>query len=192
MKLLESASRAIDSLNRRIGRATIWLILGSIVVSAGNAVMRKAFGLSSNLWLELQWQLYGAAFMCAAAYVLLVDEHVRIDVVSQRFGPRLRAWLDIAVLLLIVFPVCLLMLAFGGAMALHAWRSGETSFHPGGPVLWPIIVCIPLGFGLLGLQVISELIKRVGFLFGRREKPALSEAELPEFMPEASASGDTR
>jgi TRAP-type mannitol/chloroaromatic compound transport system permease small subunit len=182
---LESFSRAVDALNRMIGRATVWLILASIVVSAGNAVMRKLFGLSSNFWLEGQWHLYAAAFLCAGGYVLLVDEHVRVDVLSQRFGPRLRAWLDFFVLLLVVLPACTLLIGLGGALALNSWRIGETSWHPGGPLHWPVLACIPLGFGLLGLQALSEVIKRAGFLLGRREKASLVEADLPEFFGDA-------
>ena len=182
MGQLESFSRAIDTLNRVIGRATLWLILGSIVVSAANAVMRKFFGLGSNFWLEWQWHLYGAAFLCAAGYVLLVDEHVRVDVLSQRFGPRLRAWLDLAVLLLVALPASVLMVGLGGRLALGAWRIGETSWHPGGPLHWPVLTCIPLGFGLLGLQALSEVIKRSSFLLGRRGTPRLCEADLPAFF----------
>ena len=182
MDKLESFSRAVDTLNRVIGRATVWLILGSIVVSAGNAVMRKFFGLGSNLWLEWQWHLYGAAFLGAAGYVLLVDEHVRVDMLSQRFGPRLRAWLDLAVLLLVALPACVLMVGLGGRLALGAWRIGETSWHPGGPLHWPVLMCIPVGFGLLGLQVLSEAIKRTSFLLGRRANASLCEADLPEFF----------
>ncbi|MEO6747701.1 MAG: TRAP transporter small permease subunit [Caldimonas sp.] len=182
MDKLESLSRAIDTLNRVIGRATVWLILGSIVISAGNAVMRKFFGLTSNFWLEGQWHLYGAAFLCAGGYVLLVDEHVRVDVLSQRFGPRTRAWLDFAVLLLFALPACVLLVGLGGWLATRSWQIGETSWHPGGPPHWPVLLCIPLGFALLGLQVLSEMIKRAGFLLGRRKKPSLVETDLPQFF----------
>ncbi len=182
MDKLEAFSRAVDTLNRVIGRATIWLILGAIVVTAANAVLRKFFGLGSNFWLELQWHLYGAAFLCAGGYVLLVDEHVRVDTVSQRFGPRLRAWFDIAVLLLVALPASALMVGLGSWLALGAWRIGERSWHPGGPLHWPVLMCIPLGFGLLGLQALSELIKRTSFLLGRRGKASLREVDLPEFF----------
>lgn len=182
MNALESFSRAVDALNRLIGRATVWLILASIVVSAGNALMRKLFGIASNMWLEGQWHLYAAAFLCAGGYVLLVDEHVRVDVLSQRFSPRLRAWLDLLVLLLFVVPVCMLLVGLGGWLAQRSWSIGETSWHPGGPLHWPVLACIPLGFALLGLQAMSESIKRAAFLLGRRDKPSLTEADLPEFF----------
>jgi len=187
MDALERFSRAVDTLNRVVGRATVWLILASVIVSAGNALMRKFFGLASNLWLEGQWHLYAAAFLCAGGYVLLVDEHVRVDVLSQRFGPRLRAWLDLAVMLLCVVPVCVLLVGLGGSLAFRSWQIGETSWHPGGPLHWPVISCIPLGFGLLGLQALSEVIKRAGFLLGRRDKASLVEADLPEFFGDPAA-----
>ncbi len=181
MDKLEAFSRAIDTLNRVIGRATIWLVLSSIVVSAGNAITRKFFGFTSNFWLEGQWHLYAAAFLGAGGYVLLVDEHVRVDALSQRFKPRLRAWLD-AVVLLLVVPICVVMVYLAGKVALRAWQIGELSWHPGGPLHWPVLTCIPIGFGLLGLQALSEAIKRASFLCGRRQKPNLVEADLPEIF----------
>ena len=188
MQLLHSMSRAIDTLNRWIGRATVWLILASILVSAGNALTRKAFRLSSNFWLEAQWHLYGAAFLCAAGYVLLVDEHVRIDAIAHRFSPRLRAWLDLLVMLVFIVPLCGLMVWLGGIYFWHAFQTGEASFHAGGPIRWPVDLCIPLGFGLLGLQCISESVKRAAFLAGWRDRPALTEADLPEFFGAAPAA----
>ena len=188
MQFLHSISRAIDNVNRWIGRATVWLILASILVSAGNALMRKAFRLSSNFWIEAQWHLYGAAFLCAAGYVLLVDEHVRIDALAHRFSPRLRAWLDLAIMLIFVLPLCLLMVWLGGIYFWHAFQTGESSFHAGGPIRWPVDLCIPLGFGLLGLQCVSEIIKRAAFLLGRHQRAALTEADLPEFFGTAPAA----
>ena len=192
MQFLNSMSRAIDTLNRWIGRATVWLILASILVSAGNALTRKAFRLSSNFWLEAQWHLYGAAFLGAAGYVLLVDEHVRIDVVAQRFSPRLRAWLDLVVLLAVVLPLCVLMIDLGGGYFWRAFETGESSFHVGGPVRWPVDLCIPLGFTLLALQAVSEAIKRSEFLLGRRGQPAQTEADLPAWFAPPAASGPPR
>jgi TRAP-type mannitol/chloroaromatic compound transport system permease small subunit len=182
MQFLNSVSRAIDTLNRWIGRATVWLILASILISAGNAVMRKAFALSSNFWLEAQWELYGAAFLCAGGYVLLVDEHVRIDALAQRFSPRVRAWLDVAVLALFVLPLCALMVDVGGSFFWRSFESGERSFNAGGAARWMVNLCIPLGFALLGLQAVSESIKRAAFALGQRERPSESEEDLPEFF----------
>ena len=181
MRFFEALTRAIDRLNRHVGRATTWLIVASIVVSACNAIMRRIFGLASNFWLEAQWHLYGAAFLCAGAYLLLVDEHVRIDAVARHLSPRMRAVLDAFVLLVFVIPLCVLMVGLGGAFFWRALLGAETSFDPGGPYLWPVKLCIPVGFGLLGLQAVSESIKRIAFVRGLRDRPALGEDELPPF-----------
>lgn len=182
MKLLNALSTAIDALNRRVGRSLVWLVLASVLISAGNAVLRKAFDLGSNAWLEMQWYLYAAAFLGASGYVLMVDEHVRIDAVAQRFSPRLRAALDIVALLLFVLPLCGLMVTLGGALAWRAWQTGEMSYNAGGLVRWPVYACIPFGFGLLALQAVSELIKRTAFLRGERERATTSESDLPPIM----------
>lgn len=182
MKPLIALSTAIDALNRRVGRSLVWLVLASVLISAGNAVLRKAFNVSSNAWLEVQWYLYAAAFLGASGYVLLVDEHVRIDAVAQRFSPRLRAAIDIAAILTFVLPLCALMVMLGGEFAWRAWQLGETSYNAGGLVRWPVYACIPVGFGLLGLQALSELIKRIAFLSGARERATTSEADLPPIL----------
>lgn len=190
MQPLIALSTAIDALNRRVGRSLVWLVLASVLISAGNAVLRKAFNVSSNAWLEVQWYLYAAAFLGASGYVLMVDEHVRIDAVAQRFSPRLRAALDVAALLLFVLPLCALMVVLGGEFALRAWRLGEMSYNAGGLVRWPVYACIPVGFGLLALQALSELIKRIAFLRGARDRPTTSEADLPPLLG-ARASSST-
>jgi TRAP-type mannitol/chloroaromatic compound transport system permease small subunit len=185
LRFLEAITRAIDRLNCHIGRATAWLIVASIVVSAGNALMRRIFGMASNFWLEAQWHLFGAAFLCAGAYLLLVDEHVRIDAVAQRFSPRVRAGLDAFVLLGFVLPLCVLMVSYGGTYFWRAMLGGEMSYDHGGPYLWPVKLCIPLGFGLLGLQAVSEGIKRIAFVRGLRDRPSLGEDDSP---PSAGAT----
>lgn len=189
MHWLRRISSAIDRINRFIGRFTVCFILASVFISAGNAAWRKAFDNSSNAWLEAQWYLYGAAFLGASGYVLLVDEHVRIDAVAQRFSPRLRAWIDAIAMLLFVVPFSLLMIDLGGAYFWRAWVEGERSFNADGLILWPVRLCIPLGFALFGLQAISEFIKRVDFLRGGRERPTTSEADLPEFFGPMAADG---
>lgn len=179
---LVALSGAIDALNRRVGRAVAWLIGASALISAGNAVVRKALDASSNAWLEAQWYLYAAAFLGAAGYVLLVDEHVRIDAVAQRFAPRTRAAVDIVVLLLFVLPLCALIVVLGSALAWNAWVHGEMSYNAGGLPRWPVYACMPAGFALLALQAVSELIKRVAFLRGERDRPTTTEADLPPFL----------
>ena len=183
------AAALTDALNRRIGRLMMWPILAAVFVSAGNAISRKAFDLSSNAMLELQWHLFGLAFMGAAGYVLLVDEHVRVDALAQRFPARWRAWLDIAVLALCVVPLTAWIGALGFELALQAWRSGEMSSNAGGLPRWPVYACIPLGLGLLGLQALAETVRRAAWLAGRIDQPALKEADLPPLGATRSARG---
>lgn len=185
MQALLAASRRIDALNRWVGRATAWLILAAVLISTVNAVLRKAFHLGSNAWIESQWYLTGAAFLLVAGYVLLVDEHVRVDALAQRLPPRLRAGLDLLTLLLIVLPLCALMVVLGGRYFWHALATGEHSFMADGLIIWPVRLFIPLGFALLGLQAASEAIKRWHFLQGGRDQPSLSEADLPRFLDPA-------
>lgn len=192
MHRLSSLCAAIDRLNRWTGRATAWLILASVLISAVNAVVRKALDVSSNAWLEAQWYLYAAAFLLAAGYVLLVDEHVRIDALAQRLPARVRAGIDIVALLLFVLPLCALMMDLGWAFFLNAWQSGERSYNAGGLLRWPVLLTIPVGFALLALQAVSELGKRIAFLLGRRTAPNDTEADLPPFLGSAPAQEQRR
>lgn len=184
-------SARIDWLNRKIGRSCVWLILVSTFISAGNAWSRKLFDLSSNAWLEIQWYLFAAAFLGAAAYTLLVNEHVRIDAVSQRFSERTRAWIDILAFVFLVIHVCMLMVFLGSEFFYQAWVSGETSSNAGGLTRWPVFLCIPVGFSLLGLQVGSEIIKRLAYLTGHRGKSLSSETDLPPFVFRRASKGDS-
>lgn len=182
------AAHAIDALNRRLGRLMVWPIFGAVLVSAGNAAARKLLDLGSNAMLELQWYLFGLAFLGAAGYVLLVDEHVRIDAVAQRFSRRSRAAVDVVVMLLFVIPLTVVLGWMGFELAAQAWRSGEVSSNAGGLVRWPAYACIPLGMALLGLQAIAEVVRRLAWLVGRIEQPTLSEAALPPlFAPDPEA-----
>lgn len=174
--VLLALSAAIDALNRRVGHAVAWLVGAAVLISAGNAIVRKALDASSNAWLEAQWYLFTAAFLGAAGYVLLVDEHVRIDALAQRFPLRVRAAVDIGVLLLFVLPLCALMVVLGAGLAWNAWVHGEMSYNAGGLPRWPVYACMPAGFGLLALQAVSETIKRVAFLSGRIERPTTGDA----------------
>lgn len=190
MKTLLQLSAGIDILNRKIGRSCIWLILASILISAGNAWTRKLFDASSNAWLEIQWYLFAAAFLGAAAYTLLVNEHVRIDALSQYLSERARAWVDLLAFLLLVLPVCLLLVFLGSEFFYQAWKSGEMSYNAGGLVRWPVYLCIPVGFSLLSLQVLSEAAKRLAYLTGHRDKALSCEADLPPFRFGGNAPGE--
>ncbi|MBX3631498.1 MAG: TRAP transporter small permease subunit [Simplicispira sp.] len=177
MQALLSFSRGIDWLNERVGRAVIWLILASTVISGLNAVVRKAFNYSSNGFLEVQWYLFAAAFLLAAGYTLLHREHVRVDVVSSRFSKRTQIWLDVVGFAFFLTPVCLTVLWFAFPFFLQGYQSGEMSSNAGGLIRWPVYLMMPLGFGLLLLQGWSELIKRIAFLKGLIPDPTAKTDE---------------
>ena len=172
MQALLAVSRAIDAATGFIGHHIRWLILAAVLVSAINAIVRKAFDISSNAWLELQWYLYGAVFMLAAAYVLQRNGHVRIDVVSSRLTERTRQWIDLFCHIVMLLPLVLIMIWLGWPFVLESYESGEISMNAGGLIIWPSKLFVLLGFILLLFQAISEIIKRIGFLSG-----SLTEAE---------------
>jgi TRAP-type mannitol/chloroaromatic compound transport system permease small subunit len=171
MRALLKLSKAIDWLNTLVGRYVIWLILASTVISGVNAVVRKAFNVSSNAYLEVQWYLFAASFLLAAGYTLLNGEHVRIDVVAGRLSKRAQIWLDVFGFTVFLLPMCVTILWFAVPFFLQGFRSGEMSSNAGGLIRWPVFLMMPLGFFLLLLQGVSELIKRVAFLMGLIEDP---------------------
>lgn len=173
MQLLLALSRLIDAINARIGQAASWLVLVVVLISAGNAVVRKLFNISSNGLLEIQWYLFSAIFLLAAAYTLQKNEHIRIDLLVGKLSARGQAIVDIIGTLLFLMPVCYLLISFGWLMFLDAWNSGEMSSDAGGLVRWPVFLLIPVGFALLMAQGLSELIKRVAFLQGLIPNPAI-------------------
>ena len=177
MQALLKFSRAIDWLNAQVGKYVIWLILASTVISAVNAIVRKAFNMSSNAYLEVQWYLFAAAFLLAAGYTLLQGEHVRIDVISHRLSKRKQIWIDVIGFTLFLTPVCLAILWYGIPFFIRGFESGEMSSNAGGLIRWPVYAMIPLGFTLLLLQGWSELIKRVAYLKGLIEDPTLKKIE---------------
>jgi TRAP-type mannitol/chloroaromatic compound transport system permease small subunit len=164
VRALIALSRGIDAVSAFIGRCVIWLILAAVLVSAVNAVVRKAFDMSSNAWLELQWYLFGAVFMLAAAYTLQRNEHIRIDILSSRLSKRTRDLIDIAGHSLMLIPFTALMIYLCWPFFFGAYRSGEMSGSAGGLIIWPARSFILLGFVLLFAQGISELIKRIAVI----------------------------
>ena len=164
-----SLSRQIDRLNETIAEAVSWALLAAVIICAGNALMRYIFNYSSNAWLEIQWYLYAAMFMLASAYTLRRDEHVRIDVVVGRLSKRTQVWIDLLGFLIFLLPICLLILWYGVPYALMSIESQEMSSNAGGLIVWPAKVLLPLGFALIVLQGISEIIKRIAFLTGRSD-----------------------
>ena len=188
MSALLKLSRAIDWLNALIGKWSIWLILGSTLISALNAIVRKVFNTSSNAYLEVQWYLFAWSFLLAAGFTLLQREHVRIDVVNSRLSKRTQMWIDILGFALFLTPMCLAALYFVWPVLVEKYVSGEMSGNPGGLIRWPVWIALPIGFGLLMLQGWSELIKRVAFLTGDGPDPTIkafeksAEEELAEVL----------
>lgn len=169
MNALLSLARLIDALNERVGRVVLWLVLLATLVSAGNALARYLLGESSNAWLEIQWYLFGAIFLLAAGYTLKHNGHVRIDIFYNRLSPRGQAWVDLLGGVLFLLPMAVLLAWLAWPMFLEAWTSGEMSPDAGGLLRWPVKMLLPLGFALLALQGLAEVIKRVGVLSGRIE-----------------------
>jgi TRAP-type mannitol/chloroaromatic compound transport system permease small subunit len=177
MHVLLKLSKLIDWLNSQIGKYVIWLILASTVISAINAIVRKAFNMSSNAYLEVQWYLFAASFLLAAGYTLLNGEHVKIDVVSSHLSKRGQIWVDVVGFTLFLIPMCSTILWFSTPFFLKGLYSGEVSSNAGGLIRWPVYAMMPLGFGLLLLQGVSELIKRIAFLQGLIEDPTHKKVE---------------
>ena len=182
MKPLLRLSGLIDALNERVGHLSYWLILLAVLVSAGNASVRYIFDTSSNAWLELQWYLFSAVFLFCAGYALLHDQHVRIDVISGRMSKRARAWIDILGTLFFLLPMAVAIMWMSWPVFVQAWELHEMSGNAGGLIVWPARLMVPVGFLLLILQGLSELIKRVAFLRGlipdpseKHEGPSLEE-----------------
>ncbi|TXI73931.1 MAG: TRAP transporter small permease subunit [Limnohabitans sp.] len=177
MGALLKFSNAIDRMSGWIGKYVIWLILASTLISAINAVVRKVFNNSSNAFLEIQWYLFAASFLIGAGYTLLNNEHVKIDVVSGKFSKRTQIKIDVFGFVAFLIPVCLAVLWYGTPFFYKALISGEVSSNAGGLIRWPVYAMIPLGFSLLLLQGISELIKRLAFLQGLIEDPTVKKNE---------------
>ena len=161
-----SLSRLIDTISTVVGKLTMWLILATTLISAGNALVRKAFNQSSNGLLEIQWYLFAAVFLLGAGYGFLKNSHVRIDFISSKLSDRGRNWIDVIGILVVLIPFCVISIALGWPFFIQAYTSGEISTNAGGLIRWPVYGLIPLGFALLMMQAVSELIKRIAFLTG--------------------------
>jgi TRAP-type mannitol/chloroaromatic compound transport system permease small subunit len=171
MQALLAISRGIDRVNAFIGKSVMWLILLAVLVSSGNAIVRKMFNWSSNSLLELQWYLFGAAFMGAAAYTLQQNEHIRIDVVYGTLKRRTQHWIDLFGHLFFTLPFVVLMTWLLVPYAWQAFRSGQISTNAGGLIIWPARAILALGFALLIAQAISEIIKKTAVMQGLIEDP---------------------
>ena len=188
MAPLLTLSRLIDRATEWVGRWVAWLVLAAVLISALNASVRKAFNTSSNAYLEIQWYLFAAVFLLAAGYTMLRQGHVKIDVISGRFSKRTQIWIDIIGLAGFVLPLVYVVIHLSVPLVVRSYVMNEYSSNAGGLIRWPVFALLPLGFALLGIQAISELIKRIAFLRGLIPDPTQKpdgksdEEQLAEFM----------
>lgn len=184
---LLALSRLIDRINEFIGKWISWAILAAVLVSATNAIIRKAFNMSSNAWLEMQWYLFGAAFLLAAAYTLKQNEHIRVDIIYGMFSRRTQHWIDLFGHVFFLMPFVLLMIYYFTPYFLLSYRSGEVSTNSGGLIIWPAKFLLLAGFALLGIQGISEIIKKVAIMRGEMDDPTpfISAHEAAELEAKA-------
>lgn len=171
MKPLLSLSALIDRFNERVGGTVRWLILLMVIISSGNASVRYIFSTSSNAWLEVQWYLFAAVFLLCSGYTLLRNEHIRIDVVIGRLSRPTQIWIDILGTILFLFPMALTIMILSWPMFMKSFLNAEMSGDAGGLLRWPVKLLIPVGFMLLLLQGLSELIKKVAILTGHIPDP---------------------
>jgi TRAP-type mannitol/chloroaromatic compound transport system permease small subunit len=180
MPLLLKISRLIDAFSNLVGKLSMWMILATTLISAGNAIVRKAFDMSSNAFLEIQWYLFAAVFMLGSGYAFLRNAHVRIDFLSSKFSARGRNWVDVFGIIVFLFPLCYMLATLGWPLFVNALASGEMSSNAGGLIRWPVYFLIPAGFAILALQGVSELIKRLAFLTGNGPDPLAHDGPSEE------------
>jgi TRAP-type mannitol/chloroaromatic compound transport system permease small subunit len=166
MRLLLGFSAVVDTINEKIGGICNWLVLLACLVSGGNAMVRYAYDSSSNAWLEVQWYMFAVIVMLGASYTLKRNEHVRVDIVYMMVGHRGQLWIDILGTLIFLLPTCAILAWLSWPFFVDSYHTLEGSSNAGGLIRWPIKLVPPVGFALLALQGLSELIKRVAFLNG--------------------------
>lgn len=186
LALLYQTSKGIDWLNEKIGQTARWLILVAVLVSSGNAMMRYTFSISSNAWLEVQWYLFAAVFLLCTSYAHLRNDHVRIDLLLYGRSERYLAWVDILGGIVFLLPMTILIATLSWPMFIESFTRNEISGDAGGLLRWPVKLLVPLGFFLLTLQGLSEIIKRIAFLKGIAPYPAAGvkgkESEVEELL----------
>lgn len=188
MNVLLKLSRAIDTVNRSVGRSLSWLVLATVLISAVNAVVRKAFGVSSNAWLELQWVLFSVIFLIGASWTLLDNEHIRIDIVNNQLPARVRGTIDLIGHVFFLLPFTIVMLVTSLPFFLNSFGINEQSQNAGGLPQWPAKSLIFIGFGCLLAQAVSELIKRVAIMNGLIADPHAVETHTAEAEAERIVS----
>jgi TRAP-type mannitol/chloroaromatic compound transport system permease small subunit len=164
MSVLLGLSRAIDWVNAQFGVIANWLVLLACLISAGNAGMRYLFSVSSNGWLEIQWYMFAGMVLLGAPFTLKMNEHVRVDLVYGLVSERTRIWIDIVCGFLFLLPICIILTYFTWPWFVESWNINEASSNAGGLVRWPVKLLLPVGFALMALQGISEIIKRIAAL----------------------------
>ena len=196
MQGLLKLSRLIDGMSERVGAAIIWLVLIAVLISAANAIARKAFDVGSNAFLEVQWYLYAGIFLLGAGYTMLRQGHVKIDVILGHFSKRTQIKVEIFGILFFLMPFVYQVIRLVMPLVIQAFETGEMSENAGGLIRWPVYAIIPAGFALLGIQGISELIKRIGYLMGLCEDPThppqnkSAEEELAEEIRKHQVAGE--
>lgn len=176
MDALLKLSAGVDAFSNLIGKLIRWLVLGSVLISAANAIIRKAFNISSNGFLEIQWYLFAGVFLLGSGFAFMRNVHVRIDFISGKLSKRTNAIIDILGIVVFIVPLCLIMVWLSWPLFTNALATGEMSQNAGGLIRWPAYLLMPLGFGLLFIQALSELIKRIAFLQGLRDEPMSFES----------------
>lgn len=177
-----AACRLIDAISERIGKFVYWLLLAAVLISSTNAIVRKAFNMSSNAYLEAQWYLFAAVFMLGAGYVFLHDQHVRIDIVSSRLKRKTQVWIDVIGITVFLIPLCIVVAKMALPSVLLSIQTQEVSANPGGLIRWPLYLLVPIGFSLLCMQALSELFKRIAFLTGHAPDPHAKPEKTNEEM----------
>ena len=176
MDALLKLSARVDAVSNLIGKLIRWLVLASVLISAGNAIIRKAFNISSNAFLEIQWYLFAGVFLLGSGFAFMRNVHVRIDFISSKLSKRTNTVIDILGIVIFIIPLCLIMVWLSWPLFSTALATGEMSQNAGGLIRWPAYLLMPLGFGLLFVQALSELVKRIAYLKGLRDEPMSVEA----------------
>lgn len=186
MSFLLLLSRIIDKINDKVGLGVSWALLIAVIICSGNALVRYTFDISSNAWLEIQWYLFAAIFLLATSHTLHRNEHIRIDVISSRLPKRAQVWVDIFGFTIFLLPISLIILYYAAPYAWESFQSQEYSSNAGGLIVWPAKLLIPVGFLMLTLQAVSEIIKRIGYLLGKVDASEFErQARTPEEEIEA-------
>ncbi|MCC7346058.1 MAG: TRAP transporter small permease subunit [Variibacter sp.] len=196
MQALLAVSRLIDAINFRIGKWVSWLIVAAVTVSAVNALIRKLFDTSSNAWLELQWVLFGIVFLMCSPWTLMLNEHIRIDILNNQFPQRLRNWIDVIGHLFFLLPLTIIMVITAWPFFTRSYAINEQSMNAGGLAQWPSKGVVLIGFIMLFFQGISELTKRIAVMMGRIPDPyassgghlASAEAEAERLLAEVKTA----